>query len=280
MLSAALLLCAGVGAFGPFQPMTHRRAPLATVQMQRQDSTPQVGRRAALGLLSLLPFAATNPAPAAAAEEVQVYFGVGCFWHVQHEFVEAERNILGRSDEALTSLAGYAGGMQTGLNSNYPGRRVVCYHNFQQVADYGKLGHGEVVGMKLPPSAMPAFADEYFKLFKGFDRPDLGDRGPEYRSLIGIPGGMNSPLAEPIKAVADAKGFTLASGKGNDGDTLGKRLIWVYDTASFPFYQAEVYHQYHDGFFPGEDYPAIYNKLKGKFVRDGSLDSTGCPDEI
>ena len=34
-----------------------------------------------------------------------------------------------------------------------------------------------------------AFAEEYFKLFKNGDRPDLGDRGAEYRSLIGLPGG-------------------------------------------------------------------------------------------
>ena len=33
------------------------------------------------------------------------------------------------------------------------------------------------------------FAEEYFKLFKNGDRPDLGDRGAEYRSLIGLPGG-------------------------------------------------------------------------------------------
>ena len=32
------------------------------------------------------------------------------FWHVHHELIEAERNILGRSDEKLTSRAAYAGG--------------------------------------------------------------------------------------------------------------------------------------------------------------------------
>jgi peptide methionine sulfoxide reductase MsrA len=40
---------------------------------------------------------------------VPVYFGVGCFWHVQHEFVQAEKN-MGRSDDQITSRAGYAGG--------------------------------------------------------------------------------------------------------------------------------------------------------------------------
>ena len=32
------------------------------------------------------------------------------FWHVQHEFVEAEKNILGRADNKVSSRAGYAGG--------------------------------------------------------------------------------------------------------------------------------------------------------------------------
>lgn len=30
----------------------------------------------------------TSPAVAATDDLVPVYFGVGCFWHVQHEFVE------------------------------------------------------------------------------------------------------------------------------------------------------------------------------------------------
>lgn len=86
------------------------------------------------------------PTASFAAEEdglVDVYFGVGCYWHIQHEFVEAERKLLSRGDKDLTSRTGYAGGTST----DKEGR--VCYHNFQGVADYGKLGHGEVVGMKV-----------------------------------------------------------------------------------------------------------------------------------
>jgi hypothetical protein len=88
-----------------------------------------------------------------------VYFGVGCFWHIQHEFVVAERELLGRSDRELTAFTGYAGG--TAADSF--GR--VCYHNFQGVADYGKYGHGEVVGMKLPTDKIVDFAKVYFSLF-------------------------------------------------------------------------------------------------------------------
>jgi len=51
----------------------------------------------------------------------------------------------------------------------------VCYHNLLGVADYGSLGHGEVVGLQIPatPEAYKGFIDEYFSLFgKDLDRPD------------------------------------------------------------------------------------------------------------
>jgi hypothetical protein len=106
---------------------------------------------------------AGSPLPAQAAEPISasesVYFGVGCFWHIQHEFVVAERELLGRSDRELTSLTGYAGGKSTDSFQR------VCYHNFQQVADYGKMGHGEVVGMQLPSDKIVDFASVYFSLF-------------------------------------------------------------------------------------------------------------------
>lgn len=93
--------------------------------------------------------AASNPSRAIAADNQEdVYFGAGCFWHVQHEFISAERNLLGRKDNEMTSLTGYAGGMKTGSEGR------VCYHNFQSVADYGKLGHGEVVGVTIPQSSV------------------------------------------------------------------------------------------------------------------------------
>ncbi len=88
-----------------------------------------------------------------------LYFGAGCFWHIQHEFVQAERHLLGRNDRELTSRTGYAGGRTTGSKGR------VCYHNWRGIADYGKLGHGEVVGMVIPESAVGDFAKVYFSLF-------------------------------------------------------------------------------------------------------------------
>ena len=45
----------------------------------------------------------------ALAKDIPLYFGNGCFWHIQHEMVNAEQKVLKREDEQLTSAAGYAG---------------------------------------------------------------------------------------------------------------------------------------------------------------------------
>ena len=42
-----------------------------------------------LAAASALTVANPGTARAAEEEEIEVYFGCGCFWHVQHEFVEA-----------------------------------------------------------------------------------------------------------------------------------------------------------------------------------------------
>jgi peptide methionine sulfoxide reductase MsrA len=198
----------------------------------------------------------------------------GCFWHVQHEFVQAERKILKRSDEQLTALAGYAGG-----NAGSKGGKV-CYHNALQVADYGSLGHAEVVRLRIPPRSFGAFAAEYFALFddKG-NRPDQnGDRGSEYRNLVGIPGGKSSPLAKELVAASQANGDKLdfAFGKGDDPDA--RAVTFVMDTAAYPFYQAEVYHQFHDGFKFDENYPSSYNDLGRRLLKAGRVVDQGCPN--
>ncbi len=222
------------------------------------------------------------------------------------EFVEAERKILGRSDGQLTALAGYAGGLSGAQNGN------VCYHNAARVADYGSLGHAEVVRVRVPPSKFGDFAKEYAALFDSFgNRPDQsGDRGPEYRNLVGIPGGTSSPLATALVEASKASGDKLdfAAGRGNDADM--RSLSWIMDSdrcrrqrpalararisappararsptlsltsrRRFPFFQAEQYHQFHDGFAWGEDYPNSYNGLGPKLVKAGAIKPSGCPN--
>ena len=77
------------------------------------------------------------------------------------------------------------------------------------------------------------------------DRVDPGDRGGEYRSLIGLPGGTQHAQYAAIEQAANEAGFQLVAGKGSDPDTLKKQIVYVYDTAKYPFYQAEIYHQFH-----------------------------------
>ena len=77
------------------------------------------------------------------------------------------------------------------------------------------------------------------------DRRDPMDLGPEYRSLIGLKGGVKHPFFGPMKKVAKKNGYKLQAGKGSDPDNLGQRLVYVYDSSEFPFHQAEIYHQFH-----------------------------------
>lgn len=207
-------------------------------------------------------------------ELIDVYFGCGCFWHVQHEIVEAEKKILKRNDSSYTARAGYAGGLSNSVEGK------VCYHNALNVADYGSLGHAEVVALRIPSSSFEQFAIEYFKLFddKG-NRPDqFGDRGPEYRNLVGIPGGKTSPLAEKLVSASQKSGDKLdfAVGRGDDKDL--RAVSFIMDSDKFPFFIAEQYHQFHDGFNFGENYPNSYNGLAGKLAKEGKLVESACPN--
>ena len=237
--------------------------------------------------ISLLVSGLAAPTTSAASTDIPVYFGVGCFWHVQHEFVSTEMNVLGRSEADITSKAGYAGGnrkAQSEFNAaqpNKPLEDLVCYHNLLGKADYDTLGHTEVVGMSIPAETVEAFAQEYFSLYgRDSERPDKGDRGGQYRSVIGLPGGMSSKHLDSVQRALDKSGrnLRLIAGKGNDPDTLGKKLVYVMDTNTFPFHQAELYHQFHDGFMPGEKYGRKYHDIIKEVISKGRLQPTGCPD--
>mmetsp|Transcript_15853 Transcript_15853/g.18297 ORF Transcript_15853/g.18297 Transcript_15853/m.18297 type:complete len:310 (-) Transcript_15853:128-1057(-) len=206
---------------------------------------------------------ATEKANAIDDEEEVFYFGCGCFWHVQHEFVEAERKLLGRKDNEITSRAGYAGGKGADGDKNNNGR--VCYHNAAMIGDYGKFGHAEIVSVSVPKSRYGEFATEYCKLFTKGLRPDQsGDRGLEYRNVVGIPGGASgkykdlaTQLIEASKATGDQLDFAI--GKGSDRDV--PQVVWIMDSTLYPPYKAEQYHQFHDGFNFNENYPNTYNNL-------------------
>jgi len=221
-------------------------------------------------------------ARADSGNSMQVYFGAGCFWHIQHEFIDQEKRSLGRDGLRLTSLTGYAGGKSIGEKGR------VCYHNMRQVGDYGRLGHAEVVQMTIPEPMLKDFATRYFNLFVKYDLPgitivdraDPQDKGPEYRSLLGLPGGIHSSSFPIIKDAAKevlGDSWKLVEGQGNEPDTLLKKTIYVMDSEKFPFHVAEMYHQFHND-FQSPPYGKEYNHLRDTFRERGVISETGCPE--
>ena len=237
-------------------------------------AVPQLTRRNMLGLAAAAGVSQMAPPPALAADTVKVYFGAGCFWHVQHEFVGEEVAALKRSPAQITAVSGYAGGQRLGDGGK------VCYHNMRNFADYGRLGHAEAVQLEIPTSALPRFCKKYFDLFgtRGY-RHDPQDRGGEYRSVLGLPGGMDSPLFEAVrKAAAESPGgMKLYAGRGDEPDTIGDKAVAGLRLA-VPL-------------LPGGGLPPVPQRLHGPAVRQelqrslaglvlasNQIASTGCPE--
>lgn len=203
---------------------------------------------------------------ASTAADIDLYFGVGCFWHIQHEIIQAERDILNRLDSELTALCGYAGG--TGVN----GFGGVCYPYY---STDGALKHAEVVGFRIPEEKLPEFATVYWSLFVGINRVDVQDVGPDYRAVLGFSGGIqNAEYTEIFRNAQGTQKFDLLEGQGGDADTLGVAQVWVMDSDDFPFFQAEAAHQFHDDMV--EKYPQDYNDLREAFLMDCRLRPTPC----
>ena len=59
-----------------------------------------------------------------------------------------------------------------------------------------------------------------------------------------------------------------------------RAVAYVMDTGAFPFFPAEVYHQFHDGFNLDENYPASYNRLARELVATGGVVDSGCPNGL
>merc|ERR1711865_420041 len=215
------------------------------------------GSSALSNLVAVAADDSVDTVPPPSDDLIELYFGCGCFWHDQHEFVAAEQKILQRTETAITARTGYAGGKAADASPDHK----VCYHNALSVGDYGKQGHGEVVAVTIPAKNFDDFVIEYFKLFddKG-DRPDqFGDVGLEYRNLIGLPGGAKGPYAAQLIALSQAHGDKL-------------------DFAKYPFYVAEQYHQFHDGFNFNENYPKSYNALATTLEQTQHLEKSLCPN--
>jgi len=244
---------------------------LGDVGAEVEVTTPHWVRALLAAFAMVAAVAVGSPRAARAESDVNVFFGQGCFWHVQHDIVRKEMKDLSRDGSTVTALAGYAGGKAVGDKGR------VCYHNMAMAPDYGSMGHTEVVNVKLPEGKVADFAKEYFDAADGyrFGRADPQDRGTEYRSAIGLPGGMDGPLFKQVEA-ANAGRLELVRGQGNDADTVGTKKVWIYDSDKFPFFQGEVYHQFHDDMM--ERYADSYHKMKGTLISRGDLKKVDCPE--
>ena len=170
-----------------------------------------------------------------------------------------------------------------------PGGRgqFVCYHT-NDVHDYAELGHAEAVQVAVDKDASTEQAAElfrdFFASFTGPDgarqRPDPQDMGPPYRSLVGLPGGVNSPLYALLEHANVHKMALKPSIDGSDPDEFN--TVWVMDSDSFPFWAGEVYHQFHCNFFysEGMPYPEWYwNDLWLTQQQACRIAPTGCPED-
>lgn len=281
-----------------------------------------IDRRTALATTLLTLVSASSPAHAE-TPPTTVYFGNGCFWGRQKDFVDVEQGMLKRSAEQTSAVVGYAGGRTTSPDGK------VCYYYSKDPANvYERLGHAEVVQLQLDAGdeakQMQMFAERYFSQFKrspfgGMQRlvrelgqysmvtkqhlhmQDPQDKGPGYRNVVGIPGGMDSPLY-PAFAAANKNGMKLVRGSGNElvrgrpteDDVLN--TVYVVDSTKLPFFpvrchvhhrappctrslrvQAEQYHQFHNGI--GAAFPKEYTRdLKRASQQAGRIGPTGCPE--
>ena len=196
----------------------------------------------------------------ASADVEPVYFGNGCYWGRQYDQVKTEQTKLGRSENDISAVVGYAGGRKAS-----PSGKVCYYYTNELDTIYEKLGHAEVVQVQLRDDGSSLskedqfreYARTYFSEFNklkngSMQRQDPQDAGAGYRNTVGLPGGVDSPLFKILQE-ENVNGMDLRPGSGNvysgtfgqtasEGDLLN--VVWVIDSNEFPFFRAEVYHQY------------------------------------
>eukprot|EP00457_Paulinella_chromatophora_P010113 gb/GEZN01010202.1/.p1 GENE.gb/GEZN01010202.1/~~gb/GEZN01010202.1/.p1 ORF type:complete len:323 (+),score=31.48 gb/GEZN01010202.1/:201-1169(+) len=230
--------------------------------------------------------------PLALPNGTAIWLGNGCFWERQYAYVNIELNCdfnpkptpapclkpFNRSKANITSKAGYAGGFGKGL---------ACYHSGDRNdgTSYELLGHAEVVEVELASGQeewqFKELIDDYFASFtqtaNGMARPDEGDHGSAYRSVIGLPGGVQSELYPLVQAANMHQMVLEEATQGTEGDVFNH--VWVMDSDKFPFQRAEQYHQFHSNFF-GPSYPNSYIvDLWHYHIALGTIPPTGCPEQ-
>lgn len=266
----------------------------STVSRARHDIQPPLLQRAAIAAtVYALTTALSSGSLAEAADTQQVepvYFGNGCFWGRQYDFIQTEKKDLGRLAGAFSATVGYAGGKNFS-----PSNKVCYYYTPEKDSVYERLGHAEVVQVELRGQSTDQQAEQfrrlakvYFKQFRKLPggkmiRQDPQDAGPGYRNVVGLAGGIKSPFFSILEEENINK-MELKQGQGGGFAADGRPLendelntVWIYDSERLPFYQAEMYHQYHNGL--GKKFEKEYTSdYKQAAMESGQIKATGCPE--
>eukprot|EP00929_Paragymnodinium_shiwhaense_P118346 TRINITY_DN90277_c0_g1_i1.p1 TRINITY_DN90277_c0_g1~~TRINITY_DN90277_c0_g1_i1.p1 ORF type:complete len:307 (-),score=53.42 TRINITY_DN90277_c0_g1_i1:138-1058(-) len=269
VVCGALSQLTGLAWSAPGHRQTNRASATSTdAEPARSQDIHSVHSRRS-GLLgavaaSLLP----TTARAVPEQEVDLYFGCGNFNHLQHVMAFKEADVLKRRANDITSVSGFAGGIDSGNIDR------VCWRNILGAPNYAQLGHSQAVFVSVPEKSVVEFANTFFDDFAN-RRKD--DDGAERRPLLGLRYGLKSKLYPAVLEAATAKNITLVKGKGNDKDIAdSERTIYVYDSKRFPFRPAETYNQFrNDG--STEKYDYDYLSMGQLQLASGLISSNGCP---
>lgn len=195
---------------------------------------------------------------------VNVYFGGGNFFHLQHTMVLKEASELLRRGEDISAITGYAGGSKAGLID------TLCYYPNVSGPEYKSQGHSQVVRVTLPPEKIADFASTFFEEVAGRKN---WEQGPQYRAAIGLRGGMKSPYFSEIEKANNGR-FQLVAAAGSDKDNFGKASVYIYDARLFPFRMAEETKQFQDD--QPDRFEWDYRQLNPVLLKIGYISSIGC----
>eukprot|EP00931_Biecheleriopsis_adriatica_P010500 TRINITY_DN111576_c0_g1_i1.p1 TRINITY_DN111576_c0_g1~~TRINITY_DN111576_c0_g1_i1.p1 ORF type:complete len:304 (-),score=47.42 TRINITY_DN111576_c0_g1_i1:40-951(-) len=209
----------------------------------------------------------SRPKVARAETEVDIYFGAGNFWHLQHEFVLKEALDLQRREGDLTSVAGYAGGTRVGELDR------VCFNGLAFAPDHVSLGHAQVVRVTLPVDSITDFTRTFAD---NVEKRKPSEKGSQYRAVIGLRGGVKSKYFPVIEDACKGR-LKLVEGKGDEKDNFGENTVYVYNDRTFPCRPAEVSNQFRND--PPDIFDQDYTALNGKLQKAGIILRSGCPTE-
>jgi len=231
--------------------------------VQSRDEVQHVSARvravAALGAAAVLPLQA-QPAHAEEEDEIEVYLGAGDFRRLQHDFVMKEATSLGRRGLDITAVAGYAGSNKVSKGDKLCG------------GDADKFGHAKVVQLMLPQSSLQDFVELFFEEVSKRDLARNSDQGQFARPVIGLEGGLKSPLMATVEQASRGR-YSFEPGQGADPDVPAGK-VYVYDSRKFRFRPAELSNQFSK--VPQENYPSDYFQLNQVQSFIGRISFTQC----